>query len=108
MTFLVLAVAQTSVGPALAEIQSPKPAGFSAPLPPARPIEPDARQPETSPAFPASPAAPIDQEPPLPRVLPQASRARMHACGLEWQKMKETGAASGKTWYEFATVCLTK
>jgi hypothetical protein len=32
----------------------------------------------------------------------------MHACGLEWQKMKETGAAAGKTWYEFATFCLTK
>jgi hypothetical protein len=32
----------------------------------------------------------------------------MHACGLEWQEMKETGAAADKTWFDFALVCLAK
>jgi hypothetical protein len=32
----------------------------------------------------------------------------MHACGQEWQKMKETGTAAGKTWFEFAQVCLVQ
>jgi hypothetical protein len=32
----------------------------------------------------------------------------MHACGLEWQKMKETGAAADTTWFDFALICLAK
>jgi hypothetical protein len=32
----------------------------------------------------------------------------MHVCGLEWQKMKETGAAANKTWLDFALICLAK
>jgi hypothetical protein len=32
----------------------------------------------------------------------------MHACGLEWQKMKETGATADKTWFDFARICLAK
>jgi hypothetical protein len=32
----------------------------------------------------------------------------MHECGLEWQKMKESGAAADKIWFDFAQVCLAK
>jgi hypothetical protein len=32
----------------------------------------------------------------------------MHACGLEWQKMKQSGTAGDKTWYDFARICLAK
>jgi hypothetical protein len=41
-----------------------------------------------------------------PYVLPQASRARMHECGDEWQAMKMSGAATDKIWRVFAAACL--
>lgn len=81
------------------------------PLPPPRPASRDRTLPATSlppaAAIPAEPAPP-QEAPRQPRSLPAAPRARMHACGLEWQKMKETGAAADKTWFEFAQVCLLK
>lgn len=40
--------------------------------------------------------------------LPPASRARMHECALEWQKMKQTGAAAEKIWFTFAQSCLVR
>jgi len=87
---------------------------FMVPLPPARPAGPDGgRATIDFPSAPAISAAPIEaptpqrDPPPLPRNLPPASRARMHACGLEWQKMKETGATADKTWQDFARICLT-
>ncbi len=43
-----------------------------------------------------------------PVTLPAAPRARMHECGLEWQRMKSSGAAATVTWREFARVCLTR
>lgn len=43
-----------------------------------------------------------------PVTLPAAPRARMHECGLEWQRMKSTGAAAHVTWREFARGCLTR
>ena len=85
------------------------------PLPPPRPVSPDG-VPTTATVQPAAviPAAPEyapvppHEAPRQPRSLPPASRARMHACGLEWQKLKQTGGAADKTWYEFAKVCLVK
>ncbi|WP_139223490.1 hypothetical protein [Methylocapsa palsarum] len=57
---------------------------------------------------PPSPFAPIPAELGPPMSLPPATRERMHSCGVEWQKMKQTGAAGDKTWRDFATVCLTR
>ncbi len=41
-------------------------------------------------------------------ALPPAPRARMHECGIEWQRMKAAGAATEETWYTFAQTCLTR
>jgi hypothetical protein len=77
------------------------------PLPPPRP-----RYPADVEALPAvartAEPAPTAEAPRQPRSLPLASRAKMHACGLEWQKMKATGSAADKTWFEFAQVCLAQ
>jgi hypothetical protein len=40
--------------------------------------------------------------------LPPYTRPRMHECALEWQKMKESGAAAEKIWYIFAQSCLVR
>src|SRR5262249_34190994 len=84
---------------------------FAAPLPPPHtdPSSASRGTPTPSPAAPAV-AETAPQKEPLrpPRHLPPASRTRTHACGLEWQKAKETGLAANKTWFEFAQVCLTK
>jgi hypothetical protein len=85
----------------------------SVPLPPARPPVPatgaattDIPSTGSTPAAPGhTPASAQDRQ---PRSLPQASRARMHACGLEWQKMKQSGATPDRTWFDFARICLTK
>jgi hypothetical protein len=99
---------------ALEAVSKPDPS-LTVPLPPVRPVLPDAgrTKAETPPAA-AAPAAPPEAPAPPkdlarePRSLPPAPRARMHACGLEWQKLKETGAAAEKTWFDFAQICLTK
>lgn len=84
---------------------------FTVPLPPPRPENPSA-SPGTSAFSAAAPAlaqpAPQQEPPRQPRLLPPTSRARMHTCGLEWQKLKETGLAADKTWFEFAQLCLAK
>jgi hypothetical protein len=116
LAWLVLTAAQLAFRPAFALDAAAKPnSSFTAPLPPARPAGPaGGRATIDLPSAPAISAAPIDaptpqrDSPPLPRNLPRASRARMHACGLEWQKMKETGAASDNTWFDFAQICLAK
>ena len=41
-----------------------------------------------------------------PYLLPPASRARMHACGIEWQKRKMAGTAGDEVWRVFASQCL--
>jgi hypothetical protein len=114
VAWLVLAAAQLALRPALALDAAEKPnPSFTAPLPPARPPA-GAGATIDSPQAPAISAAPIEasrpqRDPqPQPQNLPPASRARMHACGLEWQKMKETGAAADKTWLDFARICLAK
>jgi hypothetical protein len=116
LAWLVLAAAQLALRPAFALDAATKPIpSFTAPLPPARPAGPDGgRATIDSPQAPAISATPIEaptpqrDPPPLPRNLPPASRARMHACGLEWQKMKATGATADKTWFDFARICLAK
>jgi hypothetical protein len=116
LAWLILAAAQLALRPAFALDAAAKPSPpFTAPLPPARPAGPvGGRATMDFPSAPAISAPPIgaakpQREPPEPpRNLPPASRARMHACGLEWQKMKETGAAADKTWLEFAQTCLAK
>jgi hypothetical protein len=116
LAWLALAAAHLALPPAFALDAPEKPnPSVTAPLPPARPTVPAAgRGTIDSPQAPAISAAPIEapgpqqDPPPQPRKLPPASRARMHACGLEWQKMKETGAATDKIWFDFAQICLTK
>lgn len=85
------------------------------PLPPVRPAGPAGVSPPTqSLPAPAGPAlqnlAPpsADDSSVQAQILPPASRARMHECALEWQKMKASGAAADKIWFDFAKVCLTK
>ncbi len=115
LAWLVFSAALLAVRPALAQDAPKKPiATFTAPLPPPRPAE--VRKSIESPRAPEIPTAPTDTSEPQPnpppqsppRILPPAPRARMHACGLEWQKMKETGAAADKLWFDFARICLTK
>jgi hypothetical protein len=116
LPWVVLVAAQLAHGPAFALDAAEKSHPLlTAPLPPPRPASPaGARGTIDLPSAPAISAAPIEAPrpqsapPPQPRNLPPASRARMHACGLEWQKMKETGAAANKTWLDFAQICLAK
>jgi len=116
LAWLVLAAAQLALRPAFALDAAAKPnPSFAAPLPPARPADPaGGRATIDFPSAPAISSTPIEAARPQrepsapPRNLPPASRARMHACGLEWQKMKETGAAVDKTWLDFALICLAK
>ncbi len=116
LAWLVLVAAQLALRPAFAldAAANPNPS-FTAPLPPPRPAGPSGgRATIDFPSAPAISATPIEaprplpDPPPQPRNLPLASRVRMHACGLEWQKMKETGAAADKTWLDFARICLVK
>ena len=41
-----------------------------------------------------------------PYTLPAASRARMHECGVEWQRRKLSGEAGDEIWRVFASACL--
>jgi hypothetical protein len=116
LVWLVFAAAQLVHRPTFALDLAAKPnRPFVAPLPPIRPAGPGGERATTDfPSAPAISAAPIEAARPqrepaaAPRNLPPASRARMHACGLEWQEMKKTGAAADKTWFDFALVCLAK
>jgi hypothetical protein len=116
LAWLALAAAQLVHQPAFAlDVAGKSNPPFVTPLPPIRPADPAGeRATIDSPSAPAISATPIQaarpqhEAPVPPRNLPPASRARMHACGLEWQKMKETGAAADKTWFDFALICLAK
>ena len=64
--------------------------------------------PDTTGAIPAAvqpPSAETDVLPP-PFTLPKASRARMRACGHQWESMKRAGATGDDIWRDFATKCL--
>ena len=117
LCFLVLAfTAMTARLSAVAveSPQKPRPRAASIPLPPVRPaqIGVDAPAPipapVVNPTLPALPSTQTAETPATPRSLPPASRTRIHECGLEWQKMKETGAAANQIWFDFARLCLTK
>lgn len=115
LAWLILTATQLGLWPAFAldAVVKSNPS-FTAPLPPARPASPAGNQATTGdpspPAISTAPAETSTPPPPAPqpRNLPQATRARMHACGLEWQKMKESGAAADKVWLDFAQICLAK
>jgi hypothetical protein len=107
------AAAQSAAGKSKSQNASVPPRQIAHPPPPSRPADlrggntgaapaPAIQTPSPSPFAPL----PVDLGPPI--SLPPASRERMHACGVEWQKMKQSGAAADKTWRDFATVCLVK
>jgi hypothetical protein len=109
---MVIAAAALLPPHALAAEGATKPrAPFAVPLPPPHSDGSSVPRGTSTPSL-AAPAvaetAPQKEALRPPRHLPPASRTRMHACGLEWQKAKETGLAANKTWFEFAQVCLTK
>jgi hypothetical protein len=87
------------------------------PMPPARPsvlaLPPKAPVAAAPPQAPAAAQAAeekpaVDPGPGEPLKLPPYTRARMHECALEWQKMKATGAATEKIWFTFAQTCLVR
>ena len=64
--------------------------------------------PDTTGAIPTAiqpPPTDTDVLPP-PFTLPKASRARMRACGHQWEAMKQAGATGDDIWRDFATKCL--
>jgi hypothetical protein len=82
------------------------------PLPPPRPALLSPPPLAVKPLAPPLPAG-VDPmvtnfSPDMPQELPPASRAQMHKCGAEWQKMKASGAATDKTWLAFAQTCLVQ
>ncbi|PNG25207.1 hypothetical protein CR492_14625 [Methylocella silvestris] len=102
-----------AINPAPAQEVAPRMRpGASIPLPPQRPADlggaPAAAPVPSPPPGPQveSPAAKSADSPFGFRPLPPAPRERMHACGLEWRKMKMEGAARDKIWRDFAEECL--
>jgi hypothetical protein len=109
----LLAAVQMTPQPAWALDMQAQPRPLSiAPLPPERPAgigsPAKVQPPPADSAVPEGAPMPPSDPPPQPRNLPPASRARMHECAVEWQKMKESGAAADKIWYDFAQNCLVK
>jgi hypothetical protein len=115
LTFAAIApaAAQSAAGKSKSQNMPVPPRQIAHPPPPSRPADlrggnngaappPAIQTPSPSPFVPL----PADLGPPI--SLPPASRERMHACGVEWQKMKQSGVAADKTWRDFATVCLSK
>lgn len=100
---ILLVVLGLTAGPSLAQIANP-------PRPPARPATRQPGPPQSQPRAPRPivPSDDADLDPDRPPVLPPASRAKMHACGREWQEMKRRGADRNQTWRQFATACLQK
>ena len=83
------------------------------PLPPQRPANLAQKSTPTqiappAPAAPAPKAVATADDDFTPAALPAAPRARMHECGLEWQKLKNSGAAATMLWRDFAAACLTR
>jgi hypothetical protein len=112
--FVSLLLALTAAGLCLAQDDAAKAKrSIFIPLPPERPSDitpgtPSIAAPVPAPPAPEAPPAPTANPVRAFRPLPAASRQQMHACGLEWQKMKMDGTARDKTWRDFADVCLSK
>jgi hypothetical protein len=41
-------------------------------------------------------------------MLPKASRERMHACAIEWEKYKMSAKPPMTIWRDYAARCLTR
>ena len=89
--------------------------GLSMDMPPMPPARPSglANAPLPAPAPANGPPPGVDPmvadfAPNMLQGLPAASRTRMRECGREWQKIKASGAATDKTWFSFATICLVR
>lgn len=115
--FLGLAADFGYAAAARAQEDQPRTENGTAPLPPTRPSA------LTAPAAPAAPVVPRQppdqqatedssipawQQPGKLLQLPPYTRPRMHECALQWQKMKASGAATGKIWFAFAQSCLVR
>jgi hypothetical protein len=73
------------------------------PVPQQEPSAKDSRTRDPSAGDPSSNLSPYRLH-----TLPPAPRARMHECGIEWQRMKAAGATTEETWYAFAQTCLAR
>lgn len=69
------------------------------------PVHPAHQEGGAKPAPPELP--PLDTSTPPPK-LPPAAREKMHACALEWMKVKQQARAPWPMWKDFATGCLTR
>ncbi len=114
----------TSIHLALAQDESVKTKAVNAapaPLPPMRPSNlapaplPSVPVPQQEPSAkdsrtrdPSAGDSSLNLSPYRLHTLPPAPRARMHECGIEWQRMKAAGAATEETWYTFAQTCLAR
>jgi hypothetical protein len=91
------------------------PPSSGAPMPPARPpvLAPPSTHVEVPPI--QTPGPRVTNEAAVPPwtpgkllQLPPYTRARMHECALEWQKMKAQGTTAEKIWFTFAQTCLVQ
>lgn len=86
------------------------------PLPPPRPAMPGDEQ-RAPPARDAPEPAPKHSEQTVPDARVNeangmspldADRAILRACAIEWERMKESGAAGVKIWRDFAAACIER
>lgn len=104
-----------SISGGMAQDDSAKPASAAVPMPPVRPptlatpaprvatAPPQTTNPDVTGESSASPWTPGKL-----LKLPPYTRARMHECALEWQRMKANGTATEKIWFTFAQTCLVR
>ncbi len=106
----ILGVAMLQAAYAQDERGRTRTSAVSPPIPVSRPSNlPAPAEPAKTAAPPATPAPArktVAVLAPPPHDLPVATRARMHACGAEWQRMKMSGEAADKIWRVFAQSCL--
>lgn len=112
---LGLALNASWVARGMAQDESATPAATAVPMPPARPSTLASPAPPVATAPPQTPDPGVAGETSAPPWtpgkllrLPPYTRARMHECALEWQKMKASGAATEKIWFTFAQSCLVR
>lgn len=69
------------------------------------PVHPGRQEGAAKPAL--SELPPLDTSTPPPK-LPPAAREKMHACAIEWMKVRQQARAPWPMWRDFATGCLTR
>ncbi len=52
------------------------------------------------------PQVPAEQVRPVAQTLQAIERAKMHRCGLEWNRLKKNNLEGDRTWKEFSAQCL--